>query len=353
MVDDAGRIDFCTLGMFIIDEIEFPPPKPPVTNILGGAGTWSALGARLFAPPPKSTAVGWIVDCGSDFPSELRETIAQWKTGAVLRETPNRLTTRGWNGYGDNEHRAFRYTTPKLRLDHSALIDTPLLWSKSFHLICSPSRCIDLVENILALRGSSDALRATDLPIFIWEPVPDLCTPEELTNCFKALRVVDVVSPNHSELGAFFGKGTDGEDHVDYRLIESLCSKWLQSGIGKDKQGSIVLRAGKDGCLVARQGFQKWLPAYHKSAEKVVDPTGGGNSFLGGLAIGLVNGNAAPGAGRLEEAAMWGSISASLAIEQVGMPELSQNAHGEMWNGTNVEERLSEFKERLEIYVQP
>jgi hypothetical protein len=50
-------------------------------------------------------SVGWIVDCGSDFPSELREFIARWQTGAVIRETPERLTTRGWNGYGENEHR--------------------------------------------------------------------------------------------------------------------------------------------------------------------------------------------------------------------------------------------------------
>jgi hypothetical protein len=87
------------------DEIEFAPPKPPVKDILGGAGSYSALGARIFSPPPKSNSVGWIVDCGSDFPSELRQFISQWQTGVVIRETPDRLTTRGWNGYGEHEHR--------------------------------------------------------------------------------------------------------------------------------------------------------------------------------------------------------------------------------------------------------
>lgn len=88
-----------------LDEIEFPPPKPPVKGIVGGAGSYSALGARIFSPAPKSKSVGWIVDCGSDFPPELREFIAQWETGVVIRETPDRLTTRGWNGYGEHEHR--------------------------------------------------------------------------------------------------------------------------------------------------------------------------------------------------------------------------------------------------------
>jgi hypothetical protein len=105
MSSTSSNIDFCTLGMFIIDEIEFPPPKPPVKDILGGAGSYSALGARVFSPPPQSKSVGWIVDCGSDFPDELRDVIASWESGAVIRETPHRPTTRGWNGYGENEHR--------------------------------------------------------------------------------------------------------------------------------------------------------------------------------------------------------------------------------------------------------
>lgn len=105
MASSSSTIDFCTLGMFIIDEIEFPPPKPPVKDIVGGAGAYSALGARVFSPPPQSKSVGWIVDCGSDFPAELRDTIASWDSGVLIRETPNRLTTRGWNGYGENEHR--------------------------------------------------------------------------------------------------------------------------------------------------------------------------------------------------------------------------------------------------------
>lgn len=105
MANKSSSIDFCTLGMFIIDEIEFPPPKPPVKDIVGGAGSYSALGARIFSPPPQSRSVGWIVDCGSDFPPELRDSIASWETGVLIRETPDRLTTRGWNGYGENEHR--------------------------------------------------------------------------------------------------------------------------------------------------------------------------------------------------------------------------------------------------------
>jgi hypothetical protein len=89
-------------------------------------------------------------------------------------------------------------------------------------------------------------------------------------------------------------------------------------------------------------GIWTWIPAYHTDSSKVVDPTGGGNAFLGGLAVALARRKG------LEEAARWGSVSASFAIEQVGMPVLGQDAEGkEVWNGVRVEERLGEFERRL------
>jgi hypothetical protein len=89
-------------------------------------------------------------------------------------------------------------------------------------------------------------------------------------------------------------------------------------------------------------GIWTWVPAYHGDSSKVIDPTGGGNAFLGGLAVALARGKG------LEEAARWGSVSASFAIEQVGMPALGQDGEGkEAWNGIRVEERLGEFERRL------
>ena len=98
------EIFFTTLGMFILDEIHPLPPSEAQLNVIGGAGTYSALGARLFCPPPLSRSVGWIVDAGDDFPDEVRETIDEWETGCVMRKRHGK-TTRGWNGYGEREVR--------------------------------------------------------------------------------------------------------------------------------------------------------------------------------------------------------------------------------------------------------
>lgn len=363
------EIDFVTLGMFIIDDIEYRPPKPPLTNIIGGAGTYSALGARLFSPAPTlSRSVGWIVDEGSDFPSSVKSTISSWETGVSFRYDPSRLTTRGWNGYVSSTEpdlRAFKYVTPKKRLTASDLAGTSLLQSKSFHLVCSPDRCRELVEEITRLRKKESAPGTYVRPLFIWEPVPDLCTPEELLNCTNTLPLVDVCSPNHGELAGFMGgDGLDPETgKINTAAVERSCEQLLASMPSQNY--TLVIRAGEKGCYIARNGGRKrrphgtkiatdshkmevdpgvetWIPAYHTDAAKVVDPTGGGNTFLGGLAVALARGKG------IEEACAWGSVAAGLAIEQIGVPTLGKDEEGrETWNGVRVEERMKLFKERI------
>lgn len=370
-------------------------------DILGGAGTYSALGARLFSPPPQSNSVGWIIDKGSDFPAALEDLISTWETSVLIRPTPERLTTRGWNGYDEHQNRAFRYMTPKKRLTAEDL--TPeLLTSRSFHLICSPTRCRELVTEIRARRSGLSNTDGGSLPkpIFIWEPVPDLCTPDELLNCTNVLPLIDIISPNHSELAGFMGdSGLDPETgEISTKAIERACEQLL--GSMPLQSFAIVVRAGEKGCYLARNGGRKrkvrpaapqrkkpsallhgglqpdtdmealfagllqdpegtiareeievdpgverWLPAYHTgdgAADRVVDPTGGGNTFLGALAVALARGK------NLEEAAAWGSVAASFAIEQVGVPVLAQDEDGrETWNGVVVDDRFEEFKTRL------
>ena len=81
-------------------------------------------------------------------------------------------------------------------------------------------------------------------------------------------------------------------------------------------------------------------PFHAPTPEKVIDPTGGGNGFLGGLAIGLVR------TGDVVEASKWGNVAASFMIEQVGVPVLQTEEGKERWNGVVVEERMKEYSMR-------
>ena len=314
----------------------------------------------------------------------------------VYRDDPDRLTTRGWNGYeGTDERRAFRYMSPKKRLAADDLT-TELLRARSIHLICSPLRCQELVADIIARRKK--AMPDTySRPVFIWEPVPDLCTPDELLNCTNTLPLIDICSPNHSELAGFMGDdGLDPETgDISTRAVERACEQLLASM--PLQSFSLVVRVGEKGCYIAKNGgrkrqrnqesttkrrkkhyargglqpdtdmealfagllqdedgliareeievdpgIERWIPAYHQDSQKVVDPTGGGNTFLGGLSVALARGHG------LEDAVAWGNVAASFAIEQVGVPVLHRGEAGrETWNGQDVEERLKEFQRRL------
>ena len=79
----------------------------------------------------------------------------------------------------------------------------------------------------------------------------------------------------------------------------------------------------------------------------VVDPTGAGNAFLGGCAIGLLANGLSMNMSCFERAAVYGSVAASFAVEQVGMPKLLQGKDGlgeeEQWNNEFVSERLKSY----------
>lgn len=73
--------------------------------MIGGAGTYAAVGARIVSGAEHSRSIGWIVDAGSDFPIQFRKTIESWNTSCLLREDKSRMTTRAWNGYGPDGQR--------------------------------------------------------------------------------------------------------------------------------------------------------------------------------------------------------------------------------------------------------
>ncbi|EPS25428.1 hypothetical protein PDE_00361 [Penicillium oxalicum 114-2] len=371
-----GSPDFCTLGMFILDDIEFGSSRPAVKNVLGGAASFAVVGARMVAGPMHARSVSWIVDVGSDFPPEALASIKSWGTDCVIREDHSRLTTRAWNGYHPDEKRDFKYLTPKLRLEPHMLSDKQV-WSKTFHMVCSPSRCVSIVDEIVTRRRelyeagkASSADHSMSRPIFVWEPVPDLCTPEEQEKFLAAIRVVDVVSPNHQELGMMFEQGGwSAASEESQRLVDRI----LAAGIGPNQDGCLIIRSGRDGSYAFSRAQKLWLPAYHQpefsSATAVVDPTGAGNSFLGGLAQGMVSAgrepfnvidrvlSAAPAWQETLEA--WGTrrnmpmalicatVAAGFVVEQIGVPRISVVDPGrkELWNE-------SEFAERIRLYTQ-
>ncbi len=83
----------------------YPETGPPLQDILGGAGSYATVGARLFCHGDASIGVGFVVHAGNELSQKLRDEIVSWKTGTHIIETPNRMTTRGKNVYVDGIRR--------------------------------------------------------------------------------------------------------------------------------------------------------------------------------------------------------------------------------------------------------
>lgn len=160
----------------------------------------------------------------------------------------------------------------------------------------------------------------------------------------RASGEVEVFSPNHLELVSLFEESTRAreEQTFDRGVIEIYARKFLNasSRTTDERMRAIVVRAGEHGCLILpRDAESRWLPPFYDStSSKIVDPTGAGNAFLGAFTVALQKKE------DLVEAAVWGSVAASLALEQIGLPSLGlrQGERLQTWNEEAFEQRLHE-----------
>lgn len=185
-----------------------------------------------------------------------------------------------------------------------------------------------------------------DPPLLVWEPTPPYCSQQTKDEHMAACKHVDVFSPNHLELLAFFqdSKPAEGASHFDPQALEACADAFLESGIGPSDKGTVVVRAGEYGCLVSSftiEGRHRWLPAFYADASSVVDATGGGNTFLGAFTYAMAACNKSP-----VDAATLANVAATFALEQIGTPTLEKvEGQRERWNG-------SEFDTRSQAYQQ-
>ena len=76
---------------------------------MGGAGTFAAVGARIAAGNENAESISFVLDEGSDFPPSFHEIVQSWGISCTFRKDTNRLTTRAWNGYDEDDRRGWLF----------------------------------------------------------------------------------------------------------------------------------------------------------------------------------------------------------------------------------------------------
>ena len=129
--------------------------------------------------------------------------------------------------------------------------------------------------------------------LILLNPAPAQSIPEEL------LKTADYILPNETELGLLTGKQV-----TDLPSIESAGRSLILRGAQ-----NIIVTLGEKGALIVNKEGAKHIPSFEV---KVVDTTAAGDAFVGGLAVGLLNGKP------LEDAVQYACACGALAVTRLG-----------------------------------
>jgi sugar/nucleoside kinase (ribokinase family) len=100
----------------------------------------------------------------------------------------------------------------------------------------------------------------------------------------------------------------------------------------------VILKKGEHGAMLFSHDGIFVVPAF--PTEDVIDPTGAGDSFAGGIMGYLVTDDSPP-PGRLRRAMAYGTVVASLAVEGFGLDRFKKTDRKE------IDHRLEKYRARL------
>jgi ribokinase len=291
----AGH-EVIVVGNLTIDDVVHPNGETTMASP-GGNTIYAATGALIWG-----LSVGVVARVGTDFPvaalDRLRD--AGLDTGGLRPiEGP---TVRNWVIYEHDGHRSWVYRTPPERRFEVAPSpeDIPAGWTDLMqdhapvvHVAAMPlAAAADIVGHLRA-----DGRRA----------VVTLDTheawPAARDEVLALARRVDVFVPSHGELAAILG----------YDDPERACRELQAEGVP-----AVVVKCGEKGTLASTPGGPPVRIAPPDVA--VLDATGAGDTFCGGLAAGLAVGES------LVVAAQRGAATAGAALGASGSLRLLRRA---------------------------
>ncbi len=292
-------------GSVAIDTIETPHGR--AAGVLGGSAVHFALAARRFAP------VRLVGVVGRDFPREHVRKLEDLGIDLTGLESADGLTFR-WHG---------RFTGDMGRAE---TVSVSLNTFGSFR----PKIPAALAGTPYVLLGNSSpgtqeaALAQLRAPRFVMLDTMDIWIENERKALLGLLPRVDAVCVNFDEALRLAGENNAA------RAVKRLRRLGART---------VVIKRGEHGATLAAGGTMFSVPAY--PTERVVDPTGAGDAFAGGMLGYLAMSGTSPSS--LRRALLYGTVMGSFAVEGFGTSRLERVTRAE------VERRARELREMISV----
>ncbi|MCP5519787.1 MAG: sugar kinase [Verrucomicrobiales bacterium] len=281
------------VGSTALDSIKTPKAENP--RLLGGSASHAAVAASFFAP------VKLVGVVGDDFP---RPYVQLYERHGIDLAGLQRVTGQTFHWAGEYE----------VNMNNRRTLTTELGVFADFNPVLPDAyrRTPYVLLANIAPSLQSHVLDQMQRPRFVIADTMDLWLNIALDDLLELLKRVDALVLNDSE-----ARQLTGEDNVVVaaRRIHQLGPRY------------VIVKKGEHGSLLSGPEGRFICPAY--PLEKVVDPTGAGDSFVGGL-IGCL----ATARGSVEKALrrgmVHGSVVASFCCEGFGLKRTTKVTRDEI-----------------------
>lgn len=294
------------VGSTALDSIKTPNAENP--RLLGGSASHAAVAASFFAP------VRLVGVVGTDFPKHYLRLYRRHGIdleGLQVRDGK----TFHWSGEYELNMDNRRTLLTELGVFETFSPDLPAGYRNTPYV---------LLANI-APSLQAHVLDQMKRPRFVAADTMDLWLNIAKKDLLALIQRIDLFVLNESEA---------------YQLTEEANLFKAIGGLHKLGPKYVIIKKGQHGSVLSGPRGRFLAPAY--PLEKVVDPTGAGDSFVGGL-MGYLAQTKGPIDAKLPRAMIYGSVVASFCCEGFGLSRTTATRRAQIEKRVKELERMTRF----------
>ena len=279
-----------------------------VNRIMGGAATYASLSSSIFTP---TNIIGII---GSDFPQQYKDILDRHVNtkGVIVK---------------DNE-KTFHYDSS---FDPTLTVRTANKTELNVIEKFEPFVPEEFIDSKFIFLANNDPVQNKKMRTFFSDPDFVVCDTIEYWINNKYDQVIDMIKVvNGIIIDSQEARLLTGE----YNLLK--CAKKIKEW-GPEL---IIIKKGENGSMLFYEDIISVCPAI--PIENVVDPTGAGDCYAGGF-LGYLSKKGKINARTIREAAIYGSIMGSFAIEDFGPNKIINIS------SLDIQKRLKLYKKLLMV----